>query len=123
MLNVFLDDLRKPINAYNETGDEIYLKEKWHLVKDYEEFCSYTKSIFKEMGKLPEIFSFDHNLAPEHYVSEFINYDSFTEKTGYHCSLYLKNFCDREKISYPLILSHSASPQGRKNILKVFYQD
>ncbi|MFN8671908.1 MAG: cyclic-phosphate processing receiver domain-containing protein [Candidatus Sericytochromatia bacterium] len=123
MLNVFLDDTRQPINAYNETADSIYVKEKWALVKDFDEFCTYVETIFYENKSLPKIFSFDHNLAPEHYANELINYDSYKEKTGYHCALWLKDFCDKNKLDYPEVYSHSASYYGRRNILSVFYPD
>lgn len=123
MLDVFLDDTRQPVDAYVETGREIYMKNPWNLVKNFDEFCNHVVKVFNEYNSLPAIFSFDHNLAPEHYQSSFGNipYESYKEKTGWHCALWLKNFCDNNELDYPKILSHSASPQGRENILAVFY--
>ncbi|MEK7433242.1 MAG: cyclic-phosphate processing receiver domain-containing protein [Cyanobacteriota bacterium] len=121
--NVFLDDTREPINAYNQTFDKIYKDCKWFVVKDYNSFIDYVTDVFKLEKKLPKIFSFDHNLADEHYQSEVFTYDSYIEKTGYHCALWLKKFCDNNKIDYPEIYSHSASPQGVENILNVFYSE
>lgn len=120
--NLFLDDTRDPIDAYSETGNRIYKDLDWLVVKSFNEFCLYIEEIHKQKKLIPKLISFDHNLAPEHYQTSFgtIPYDKYKEKTGWHCALWLKDFCINNNLNIPEIHSHSASPQGKKNILDVF---
>lgn len=121
---LFLDDTRDPIDAYSETGDKIYRDSNWDVVKSFKEFCIYIERNFFDKKEFPKLVSFDHNLAPEHYQTSFGNipYDKYKEETGWHCALWLKGFCQEHNINIPKVLSHSASPQGKQNILDVFYK-
>lgn len=60
---LFLDDVRYPIEAYHYTKQDIFLRSDWHIVRNYGQFVSR----ILEKG-LPEMISFDHDLADEHYL-------------------------------------------------------
>ena len=75
---LFLDDIRKPLDAEAYTHNLIYRQIPWYIVRNYEQF---TQTI-KENG-IPQVISFDHDLADEHYHHQNnIPYDSINEKTA-----------------------------------------
>lgn len=117
MYKLFLDDLRQPVDAYFYMHAPIYNEPDWTIVRNYDEFIW----AIKEFG-IPEIVSFDHDLADEHYgMQDNIEYGMFTEKTGYHCAQWLINYCmdhDLELPKYTLI--HSMNNVGRQNIESLF---
>lgn len=102
MKKLFLDDIRKP---YDQT---------WDLVRSYDEFVAYI-----EKNGCPDVISFDHDLAEEHYPfnGEYpdptqINYYAYRNKTGYHCAQWLI-----EKGIFPkLAIVHSQNGVGAQNI-------
>lgn len=104
MKKLFLDDMRPaPLG--------------WDLVKNYDEFVSYI-----ETNGCPDVVSFDHDLGFEHYPlgeqnpGDTIPYDTYEEKTGYHCAKYM-----RDKGLFPeLVIVHSWNIVGRSNIAFVF---
>jgi hypothetical protein len=121
MYSLFLDDIRLPnpfLKNYTKT---------WTVVRNYNEFVK----IIKERG-LPDFISFDHDLAHEHYpifeafdalaegreIRDLKNipYDTYEEKTGYHCALYLIEFCNKNKLKLPKWQVHSMNPVGAENI-------
>jgi len=121
---LFLDDIRNPIDCtYYISSGEIYL-ELWDIVRSYNEFIDYI-----ELNGVPDVISFDHDLADEHYdmsvysgpigpdVSEF-TYDRFKEKTGYDCAKWLCNYCIQNAIPLPKYYVHSMNPIGKENIEK-----
>jgi hypothetical protein len=75
---LFLDDKRKAPDF------------TWDVVRNYEQFVAYI-----ELHGAPDIISFDHDLGFEHYPfneenpGKEIPYDSYEEKTGYHCAKWL----------------------------------
>lgn len=110
---LFLDDMRVP----NITPNEI---EKWHVVTSYDEFVEWIKN-----NPLPYVVSFDHDLADEHVEdfhkkysagSDQLDYDSYTEKTGYDCAKFLLEYCQTKNVKLPLITVHSMNVVGVKNI-------
>jgi len=123
MYSLFLDDFRVP---------NTFLKDirTWTVVRNYKEFV---KTI-KERG-LPDFISFDHDLGPEHYAIfdilealqqeeplpkyDKIPYDKYEEKTGYHCALYLIEYCKGKKLPLPDYQVHSMNPVGAENIKKL----
>lgn len=112
--NLFLDDFREPEEAFNYSLNQVYLL-GWEIVRDYDEFV---KKI-NECG-LPEIVSFDHDLADAHYEVH-LPYDQYKEKTGYHCAQYLIEYCIANKLSLPkTILIHSMNFGGTQNIKSLF---
>lgn len=121
--NLFLDDFRHPEDCFEYTHQSIYLLEDWVVVRNYDEFVKY----IQENG-LPEIISFDHDLADEHYDpdlygSETYNkvYDNFVFKTGYDCAKWLINYCfDNKKELTAQIYIHSMNPSGSRNIESLF---
>lgn len=120
--NLFLDDYRTPLSAYEYTKYIHFLERQWVIVKNYDEFCKVIVA-----NGLPELISFDHDLAHQHYVPEFYwdDYDAskkyqeeqiYTEKTGYDCAKWLVEFCiDNSKV-LPKWYVHSMNPVGADNI-------
>jgi hypothetical protein len=119
--NLFLDDFRHPYDVFNYTFNPVYGNEiYWVIVRNYNEFVDYI-----EKNGLPERISFDHDLADVHYdVQDHVDqdyYDLCEEKTGYHCALWMINYCldNNEKLP-PIILIHSMNVVGAKNIKSLF---
>jgi hypothetical protein len=105
---LFLDDCRPP---YDTT---------WAVVRDYQEFVSWI-----EANGCPDVISFDHDLALEHYDSFHQNPNSavdelraeFSEKTGYDAAKWLvdKGLCPK------VVLVHSFNPPGAEKIAALFH--
>ena len=125
--NLFLDDIREPEEAYSYTQLSIYTELNWKIVRNYEEFINYIKRNHKKYSIMPEIISFDHDLADEHYRPSMITdpekysgyYDNgtFKEKTGMECAKWLVNFCMDNGVKMPKCYVHSMNPVGSKNII------
>lgn len=127
MYNLFLDDERDPKTCATYISNTLivyYLKMDWIVVRNYDDF---TKTILKR--GLPTLISFDHDLADEHYNDLFsdenwakkdhevvLNTDSYKEKTGYDCALWLVDYCLDNSKRYPQSLVHSQNPVGKKKI-------
>lgn len=109
-MNLFLDDHRVPQDAGNYCTDVRYRTENWVLVQNYDEFVKF----ITEEG-LPDLISFDHDLADEHYAFRG-NYKELKEKTGYHCAKWLVDYCFQRNIPLPECLVHSMNPVGKQNI-------
>lgn len=116
MRRLFLDDMRIPEQAYNYTKNRVYLEE-WDVVQHYTSFIRYI-----EKHGIPEIISFDHDLAIEHYDHQAdIPYDQFNEKTGFHCAKWLVEYCIDNKLDLPKeIYIHSMNTVGKLNISSIF---
>jgi hypothetical protein len=126
-MKLFLDDVRNPtdcfgyVKAYGIRPDT-YLG-FWHVVKTYDEFVRF----IQERG-LPEIVSFDHDLADEHYNEAMYEgddsygklYETFKEKTGYDAAKWLVNYCEEKGLPLPICFCHSMNPAGRQNINNLF---
>lgn len=106
---LFLDDIRYPIEAYHYTKQDIFLRKDWHIVRNYEQFINW----IIENG-LPEMISFDHDLADEHYWNN--DTKRFVEKTGYDCAKWLIDYCMDNKLDLPEFYCHSMNPVGKENI-------
>jgi len=116
-MKIFLDDERIPQDARKHTGNDIYNQEDWILVRSFDEFKEYIQNT-----GLPELISFDHDLAHEHYkycFSKHIPYSEFIVKTGYHCLLWLILFCNMNSKSLPQILIHTRNEQGKNNMINL----
>ncbi len=84
-----------------------------HLVRTYAEFAQY----LDERG-MPDLISFDHDLAEEHYpvgpneAGRTIPYADYVEKTGFDCARFIiDNNLDLRHWAV-----HSCNVQGRLNI-------
>lgn len=118
---LFLDDVRNPIDCILYIKDKIYAEE-WDIVRNYNEFINY----ITENG-IPDLISFDHDLADEHYSPTMYDggslynhlYGEFKEKTGYDCAKWLCDYCSQNGLPLPTYLVHSMNPVGRDNILGV----
>jgi hypothetical protein len=119
--NLFLDDIRKPIDlkqAWHKGQWEDYPSLfAWEIVRSYAEFVDY---ILK--NGWPKRVSFDHDLAWDHYpqddlaMTQPINYEKFTEKTGYDAAKWLCDYCLTNNFDLPDCYVHSFNPVGRMNI-------
>jgi hypothetical protein len=113
MYNLFLDDERFP-------KDVTWIKlpdVQWNIVRSYKEFV---KTIIN-LG-IPNIVSFDHDLADEHYPTpnvELCVYDSYREKTGYHAADWLANRCYLDNRKFPEYYIHTMNPVGYENIKSI----
>ena len=115
--NLFLDDFRVPIDCIYYTGNPIFTKLEWIIVRNYNEFV---KCI--EDNGIPEVISFDHDLSDFDYERQTnIDYSECIEKTGYHCAKWLIDYCmDNNKEIPSTILVHSMNPAGSLNIKSLF---
>ena len=112
--NLYLDDFRDPEQSFDHFHNQLYLL-GWVVVRSYDDFVK----IIEEKG-IPEIISFDHDLAVSHYELQ-LPYDQYTEKTGYHCAKWLIYYCIDNKKELPAtILIHSMNPAGSMNIKSLF---
>lgn len=136
--NLFLDDLRRPKDAYISSAcpskkglieDLTSLEKKsgidnndWVIVRSYKEFVD----VVEERG-LPDAVSFDHDLDYEHIKHYYnvtkdtgvIEYGNLKIKTGKHCATFLIDKCRElspEKL--PKFYVHSANYQGSVEIRK-----
>jgi hypothetical protein len=115
--NLFLDDVRTPESTHEFMHMPVYLQADWVVVRDYEEFVS------KVLSKgVPDMISFDHDLADAHYDQQNFDYDKEgEEKTGYHCAKWLIDYCLDNKLKVPTkIIVHSMNPIGSLNIKSLF---
>lgn len=121
--NLFLDDVRMPKDTFDYMKLPIYISVDWSIVRNYYAFVQ----IIEGKG-IPDIVSFDHDLADEHYDPQIMNdmsyadvYNMFSEKTGYHCAKWLIDYCIgiNEKLPAEIFI-HSMNPAGSMNIKSLF---
>lgn len=129
-MNFFLDDLRDPKDAYlhldNIEGKVSLIEhsaikqDDWVIMRTYDEFVK----CIEYLG-LPDVVSFDHDLAEEHIKHYFkvtqgtgiIEYGNLTEKTGKHCAEYLvQEWESQGKPKQIKTFVHSANKWGGQNI-------
>lgn len=93
---LFLDDVRMPED------------DSWDIVRSYNEFVDY----IMEHG-IPDVISFDHDLADFMYEEE---------KTGYDCAKFLAIYAmDNNHMEYIDCRVHSQNPVGKANIEKFMH--
>lgn len=113
--NLFLDDIRVPIDAFKYTHNTVYRDLVWIVVRSYQEFVDYITD-----NGMPDVISFDHDLANVHYAlmndGPTIDYDLVCEKTGYHCAKWLVEYCSEHDCDVPEYHVHSMNPVGGENI-------
>lgn len=122
--NLFLDDTRDPIDVYWIKLPSV----KWSIVRNYKQFID---TILRD--GVPEMISFDHDLANEHYIEYEdchneklitglrgkINYEKFQEKTGRDCAMWLATYCLDKNIPIPLYYLHSRNGPGCGNMFSI----
>lgn len=115
--NLFLDDVRRPKDAFNYMHLPVYNLEEWIIVRNYYAFITLV-----EKKGIPNIISFDHDLADIHYKEQNFDYDDENyEKTGYHCAKWLIYYCIDNNLELPNeIIVHSMNPYGSQNIKSLF---
>jgi len=115
--NLFLDDYRIPKDCFGYMHQPLYINLDWIVVRNYYAFIT----LIQNKG-IPEVISFDHDLADGHYKKKVFDYnDESQEKTGYHCAKWLIDYCiDNNKELPDRILVHSMNPVGTVNIKSLF---
>lgn len=121
---LFLDDARDPkdclVYMHRRLGkDNLLYMEEWVVVRNFDEFV---KTI-KERG-LPEVVSFDHDLAQEHYAGEMTAPEMWEEyqkwdgreRTGYDCAMFLHEYCYWKNLPMPRWFVHSMNSVGVERI-------
>ena len=110
MKKLFLDDIRNPKAAAGLAPQfaQLYLQD-WDIVRNYAEFVDYIQT-----NGIPDLISFDHDLADEHYQG--VSDVEYSEKTGLDCAKWLVDFCMDGGLKLPQYIVHSANPAGSKNI-------
>jgi hypothetical protein len=114
MYNLFLDDERDS-RCLQDT-------KTWETVRSYNEFVD---KITKDGP--PGFISFDHDLDDAHYPKEpgealreiDYNHPKYKVKSGYHCALWLIEYCKKMNVPLPKWQVHSMHMTGRYNITKV----
>jgi hypothetical protein len=112
---LYLDDVRTPT-------DTIPGYHPWNVVRNYEEFTNWIL-----VNGIPDLISFDHDLAAEHindYFSQVAsqgyqhpNYDKYEEKTGLDCAKWLVDLIQANpKLVLKSCSVHSHNPVGANNI-------
>lgn len=121
---LLLDDIRDIEMVISYKKDPEYSQGEWDLVKNYSEFVDYILT-----NGLPQLISFDHDLADEHYTpseywddydlsKEYQDGKSYREKTGNDCAKWLVEYCLDNKHPLPKCLVHSMNPVGADYIKK-----
>lgn len=120
---LFLDDFRRPLDAFHLVpADQRALynldgEPTWDIVVNYDRFKEWILT-----NGLPEIVSFDHDLADEHYTMSFEDWNEGSseqlgvERTGLDCAKFLVEYCVEHNLKLPLFNVHSQNPVGRRNI-------
>ena len=120
---LYLDDIREPHHSADYTHKRIYIEHTWQVVRSYNEFVAWVT----ENG-LPDVVSFDHDIADSHYTPPDLwdDYEAskrwqesqvHSEKTGYDCALWLVDYCMNNQLALPRYLCHSQNPVGKDKIL------
>jgi hypothetical protein len=121
---LWLDDLRNP---FLDIEGRVPKEEGViHWVLDFNQFTEW----ITKYG-LPDIVSFDHDLAEEHYTPEYFWNDyneskkyqewrrkNYIEYTGEYCAKWLVDYCTTNKLDLPKYYIHSANPVGVNFISK-----
>lgn len=121
---LWLDDLRNPFLDIEGRVPKENGTIEWVL--NYEQFVMWI-----EKFGLPDLISFDHDLADEHYTpkeywddyqlsKQYQESQNYQEKTGMDCAKWLIDYCMDNNLKLPKFYSHSANPVGRDNILGIF---
>lgn len=109
-----MDDKRDPIQAAIYTmpvDNRVIYTEQWETVRNFNQFRQWILD-----NGLPDIVSFDHDLADEHYALAGQEDPIFKEQTGYDCAKWLCDFCEYEQLPLPICYVHSMNPVGSENI-------
>lgn len=114
-VTLYLDDVRTPTETLPNAHP-------WVVVRNYDEFVD-----FITKNGIPDLISFDHDLAKEHtddYFAQFYEqgfqnpkYEEYTERTGLDCAKFLCEYSERMNTPIQKCAVHSHNPVGASNIL------
>lgn len=119
---VYIDD--------NRTPTEIPMGyDPWIIIRSYDELVEFIPTFYREHKgedkKIPDLFSFDHDLTEEyidwyfmHPGEKIIDYGEFKTKGGFHCAKWLIEACEKNGVSLEdtLFAIHSNNELGGQNI-------
>lgn len=121
MAKLFLDDVRFPKDCVTYMQRELkaktlmYAEQDWHIVRSFKEFVAYITR-----NGLPDFISFDHDLGYLSYIDVDVKNGYTTvegkEFTGYHCAIWLINYCMDYGVKLPDYAVHSMNTVGKQNI-------
>ena len=101
-MNLIIDDLRDVQMCFNTSGNPMFKDLSWSIVKTFDEFVD-----FIDKNGLPNVISFDHDLA---------DFKDGREFTGMDCATWLTNYCMDNEVKLPLFFVHSDNTVGNENI-------
>lgn len=113
--NLFLDDIRDPLQCVSYMKNPIYENLEWVIVRSYDEFVE----MISKNG-LPEVISFDHDLSTDDAIASSFG-EPLTEKTGFDCARWLTEYLLDTNLTCPYFLVHSMNPTGKVNIESLLY--
>jgi hypothetical protein len=121
--SLFLDDIREPNECLTYLHEPRYGTRKWVVVRSHAEFVQLVVDKWND-GQFPELVSFDHDLADEHYDPTMYHgvdaYNAksvnFKEETGNETARWFVQFCIDQSIELPECLVHSMNPSGKERI-------
>jgi hypothetical protein len=125
---LFLDDIRKPKDAFLNTHNCYLLDASktpnscWNIVRNYEDFCEWI-----EKFGVPSVVSFDHDLHFEHIKhyhdvtskTGVIEYEKLKYKTGKHCAEYFVEKWKEARHPKVQCYIHTANSWGQTEIAKI----
>lgn len=118
--NLFLDDdnQRTPYKVsawFAKEYRHYFTTNVWERVYTYDQFVK----MIKRHG-LPQIVSFDHDLAEEHYARVGDSSYKGVKGTGFHCMQFMIEYMIDNELPPPRVFVHSMNPVGRENIAILF---
>jgi len=127
---LFLDDMRRPRNAWlwdkkiNLLSVCRIPEDKWEIVRSYDQFVSWI-----DTNGIPDVVSFDNDLYDPmeidsedqkmHDLFMMINWEESEIKTGAHCAQYLVDKCKKLCKPIPEYYVHTANSAARPIIHKI----
>lgn len=124
MKRLFLDDERIPLDCATGLASSMWMRgvnveqyrEEWDVVRSYGQFTAWI-----EKNGLPNVISFDHDLADVPELKEELPYfewadENGREYTGMDCARWLINYCMDNNKKIPTCLFHTQNTVGYDNM-------
>lgn len=113
---LFLDDIRRPVDCVMYTGNAVYAVTNWEVVRNFDEFKEAIDNSIST-GALYQSVSFDYDIDQDHYAGPEPE-NGYKEKTGYECLLYMIEQYQKYGVTMPQrLFCHSMNPVGKTKIV------